>query len=512
MDSKEELSRTLSDIEARWKDITATPTPPRSLMNVIQYGLGDKKRGEVYVTRLLRYLLDPSEPHGMDTRFLKAFLDGFSDQFVFEEPVYDLSDVRVRDEVWIRMEKDDQDSDSSNDSDGTDGDSEDDSDGTTDEDDAEDDDMMPSGRVDLAIDKPGKWFLLIELKFSAEENNLAGEGLSQTEFYRDATHIDDTPKSDYENDHYYLYLHKSDADTAEDEQAFVNWTWENVTTEVVKPFINTEGASIPHRTFVQLNELQDDIKEFTDMTAEKPNTEEKVELYLDNYTVLNDLQQTFEARWTEFTGEWHSNLAAELDEYVDTEYEVDDGIIAVQLDAESTGETWYLRAKHKDWQPLFKHGWWKPVDKDQWEQGGLEGLPRKASGDTDTLRVLYVHRMDSNRDAAIENNTLIVNFRNAGANPKPFYDEFSKMADLRKHEILDALPDSAHWLGNKSNQFELRYDIPEPDPKTEAAPDDFFEAYTAALRDAFVELIVEHPEATKVLTEIYDNAVKKHMN
>lgn len=495
MRSEEDFSRQLRDIEEQWEQITATPTPPRSLMNVIEYGLGDKKRGEVYVTRLLRYLMDPSEPHGMDTRFLKAFLDEFANRFGFEEPLYDLSDVRVRNEVWIRMKADNQQSDSPGNTNG-----------------ADDEDTNPSGRVDLVVDKPGEWFVLIELKFSAEENNLAGEGLSQTEFYRSATHIEDIPKTDYENGNYYLYLHKSDADEAADDQEFVNWSWKSVTTDILQPFINTEGSSIPHRTFVQLNELQDDIKEFTDMTPDKPNAEEKVELYLDNYTVLNDLQQTFEDRWEEFTEEWHTTLVEELNEFVDADYEVDDGVIAAQLDDELTGDTWYFRATHKDWQPLFKHGWWKPADKDQWAQGKLEGVHQKVTGDTDTLRVLYVHRMDANRDAAIEDNTLIFTFRNAGANPKPFYDIFSDKIDSRKHEILDALPDSANWLGHKSNQFELRYEIPEPDPNNEAAPDDFFEAYTAALYTAFVDLVIEHPEVTNILTETYDEALTEHMN
>jgi len=155
MGSEEDLSRNLRDIEKRWKQITATPTPPRSLMNVIEYGLGDKKRGEVYVTRLLRYLLDPSEPHGMDTRLLKAFLETFADRFEFEESLYDLSNVRVRDEVWIRMETNSQQSVSS---DGTDN-----------------EDTIPSGRVDLVVDKPGEWFMLIELKVRVyPEDSTAG--------------------------------------------------------------------------------------------------------------------------------------------------------------------------------------------------------------------------------------------------------------------------------------------------------------------------------------------------
>lgn len=497
MGSEEELARQLRDIEERWNQITATPTPPRSLMNVIQYGLGDKKRGEVYVTRLLRYLLDPSEPHGLDTRFLKAFLDEIATNFGFEEPLYDLSDIRVRDEVWIRLDADDRRPTSEADFEET----------------AEADGDTPAGRVDLVIDKPGEWFLLVELKFSAEENNLAGEGLSQTEFYRTATHIGETPKAAYENGSYYIYLHTSDSNTAADKQQFVNWTWKAVTTDVIQPFINTEGPSVPHRTFVQLNELQDDIREFTDMTPHEPNVDEKVELYFEYYALLNDLQQSFESRWDEFTNQWHTNVAEALVEFTEATYEVDDGIVAVDLAGDRPNDTWYLRATHKDWQQLYKEGWWKPENEEQWNQDvhELESLYKKAA-EYDTLRIFYHHRMDTNRDAAIEDNTLIFTFRNAGANPKPFYDIYSENCDERADEILDALPESATWLGHKSNQFEVRYEIPEPDPNTDSAPDDFFEAYTATVRTAFVELVVENPGVTNILTEIYDEAVSEHMD
>ena len=488
MDS-EELSQTLQQIEQEWERITSAPTLPRSLMNVIEYGLGDKQRGEVYVTRLLRYLLDPAEPHGMEAQFLRAFLEGFDANSDFGEPHSDLSNVRVRDEVWIRMNNDSQ-------SDPTD-------------DAADEENSGPSGRVDIVIDRPGEWFILVELKFSAEENNLAGKGLSQTEFYKAGTHVGETAKSAYANGAHYLYLRKKDADDAAAD-AFMNWTWEDVVTGVLQPFITRAGPTIPHRTLVQLSELRDDIEKFTDMATDEPNTEEKVELYLDNYTLLNDLQQSFEKRWSEFTDQWHTRFAGTLDEFASTTDEVAEGILAVDLDTEDINDTWYLRAKHKDWQALYRDGWWKPEDKNTWKDSGLDGLPSKAAGDN-TIRILYVHRMHDNRDTAIEDNTLIFTFRNAGANPEPFYTEFSDAVNEQEEEIRALLPDSANWIGNKSNQFELRCDIPTPDPDDESAPDDFFEAYVVAVRIAFVELVVSNPELTAILTEIYDDSLDKHM-
>lgn len=492
MFSEEDFSPTLREVSDEWKELTSSPDPPRSMMNVIEYGLGEMRRGEVYMTRFLRYLMDPSEPHGLETEFLKVFLDGFASRFEFEEPTYDLSNVRVRNEVWTRHR----------------GETESDLVDTThhsEESEATD----TSGRIDLVVDEPGDWFFLIELKFSAEENNLAGSGLSQTEFYRAATHIGETPKTDYEGNGYYAFLHMEGTNPARSSE-FANWTWEDMTRDVLEPFITKIGPTIPHRTLVHLTDLRDDIKNFTGMTPDESQTYEKAELYLEHYPILNDLHKSFEAQWQAFTDQWNADLAQMLEDVIDRSYEVEEGIIAVSLDDSPIDSTWYLRAKHKDWQQIYKNGWYKPEHQEQWVAGELEHLHDKAP-DHNTFRIFFHHRMDTHRDTAIEDNTLIFTFRKAGANPTPFHGTFAEAFDDRQQELLDHLPDSVEWLGQKSDQFEVQYDIPDPDPETESAPDDFFEAYTAALRTAFIDLIVERPELISTITEIYTDAIEEHM-
>lgn len=493
MTAEEEVSPTLRKVTDKWKKLTSSPDPPRSMMNVIEYGLGDMRRGEVYLTRFLRYLMDSSEPHGLDNEFLKAFLDGFAARFEFDEPTYDLSNVRVRNEVWIRHRNGETKTDS----------------GWTAHHQEESEATDSTGRVDLVVDNPGNWFLLIELKFSAEENNLAGLGLSQTEFYKAATHISEMPKTDYEGNGYYGFLHVDGTDPARSNE-FANWTWENMTRDVLEPFITTIGPTLPHRTLVHLTELRDDIKNFTGMTADDSQTDEKAELYLEHYPILNDLHQSFETRWQTFTDQWNADLAKTVDDVIDGHYDVEEGIIAVDLDDSQTESTWYLRAKHKDWQQIYKNGWYKPEDHEQWSNDELENLHDK-SADHNTIRIFFHHRMDTYRDTAIEDNTLIFTFRNAGANPSPFHDTFDDAFDNRQGELLELLPNSTEWLGHKSDLFKVEYDIPDPDPETESGPDDFFEAYTAALRTAFLDLIVKRPELIATITEIYDEEVEAHM-
>lgn len=494
MDTERELTEQLCDISKEFERITSSPQTPRSLMNVIEYGLGDKRRGEVYVTRLLRYLMDSSEPHGMGSEFLRAFLDGFRTKFAFEEAIHDLSSVRVRNEVWIR------------DRTGSSSGSPIDAAGSSWELEEED----SSGRVDLVVDKPGDWFLLIELKFSAEENNLAGEGYSQTEFYRNATHIDETPKTDYKGSGYHLFVHKQGTDRARSAE-FANWTWSEITEDMLGPFTNDIGPTLPHRTLVHLHELRDDIETFIDMSPDNSHANEKVELYLEHYPTLNDLHQEFEERWADFSDQWNTRVASALDDQIESFHTVEDGIVAVETGRTDANGTWYLRAKHKDWQQFYRDGWFKPADREQWESSDLDRLHDKSQSH-DTFRIFYHHRMNTHRDVAIEDGILIVTFRNARANPKPFHDIFSEAFDAREAEILNLLPEGKELLGQKSDQFEVRFDIPDPDPEDESAPDDFFEAYTETVSAAFRELVLENPELTGILTEIYNESIDVHMN
>lgn len=239
MGAQSDLRSQLIEFEDKWRHITATPESPRTLMNVIEYTLGKQIRGEVYVTRLLRYLLDPEEPHGMGDEFLRAFLDelrahqrraGVEDR-VFSEDVYDLSDVDVDDQVGLGIGA-------------ADGNSRD-----------------SSGLVDIVVDAPNEWFALIELKFSATENNRFGDGPSQTEAYSRATHVGEQPKDEYESGGYYVYLHRQDTAVSAD-PAFTDWTWSSFIDHTLADFIATNGSRYPHRTVVQLQELQDDIRTF----------------------------------------------------------------------------------------------------------------------------------------------------------------------------------------------------------------------------------------------------------
>lgn len=79
-----------------------------------------------------------------------------------------------------------------------------------------DGEMVSSGFVDLTIQVPNEWFLLVELKFFAED--------TQTEFYRqEVTYFDGVSNAEYNSGASYLYLHQADRPDANGPE-YSNWT------------------------------------------------------------------------------------------------------------------------------------------------------------------------------------------------------------------------------------------------------------------------------------------------
>jgi len=281
MSSKSDLKRELKALSHKWNGITDVPGTPRSVMSVIEYSLGSQRKAEIYTNRLLRYFLDPEEPHGMGDDFLRMFLDALHDGCGFDENSYDLSNVEVDDQVQLQR--------------------------------ISDDETASAGYVDLVVESPNEWFLMVEIKFSAGENNLRGEGLSQTETYYEASHVDSVPKDDYESGGYYVYLHPRD-EPPSNEDEFTNWTWNELVEDVLNRLAAENSPRYPQRTASQLHEFADDIQEITGMTERQENEREKVELYLEHYNAIKDVTDTFDDRWEEFALSWGSQLAGRLAE------------------------------------------------------------------------------------------------------------------------------------------------------------------------------------------------------
>jgi hypothetical protein len=454
MTETDDFQQELETFTRRWEQLTADPETPRSLMDVIEYSLGTQKKAEVYINRLFTYFLNPEEPHRMNSEFLRVFLKGLPDTCGFEEDIFDLSDVIVDDQVRVTEQVDGE--------------------------------IVSSGFVDLVVQVPNEWFLLVELKFSAED--------TQTEFYRqDVTHIDGVPKNNYESGEYYLYLHQEDRPEAND-QEFSNWTWTAFVETVLTDFIVNNVPRYPQRTVVQLHEFADDIRSIAGMSDPTDNGNEKVELFLDHYEAITDVTATFEDQWETFSHNWPSRLADRL-------VTADRGSIRTENDYhvrfrcsnDSVGD-WWFRSTSSDWGMIFKHGWWRPTD-------NLTDILHERPDDRNDARIGFHHRLENNLEQALRDNTLTLYFRNMGANDQEFIDAVNDHFDAQADTIEDNLPDTASITGNNRNLISAEYDIA-PDEY-----DNFFAAYIAALEQGFTDLVTENPELVAILDDIYTDAV-----
>lgn len=435
----------------RYSALETVPETPRTLLDVIEHSLGTREKSEVYATRLLRYLLDPCEPHGLDDTLLRQFIEKLPEDCEFEEDKTDLSDVVVETEVQIDQAPNPEGTEISD----------------------------RTGYVDLVVSLPAEWFLMIEVKFYAGENNLTGDGLPQTVFYKAARRVGGAQKDSYESGEYYVYLHPSDTAQAA-EKEFESMAWSTVTSDILTPALTDHTPRLPQRTVNQLHEFTDDIEHLTGMSDESANRQEKIELYLDHHDAITDVQSTFENRWEEFTNEWGELLADTC--------------------SDALCDEWIFRDGTDDWAFLFKHDWWRDAET-------LEPLGR-ADTDNNTLRVGFLHRLEQNRDLAISENKLKFYFRNTPPNRHTktdetnFRDEFVANFDARRGAIENLLPENARLTGNMHNVIEATYDIPV------AEYDNYFQAYISALNTAFEEHVIENSKLVTALDDVYSETLE----
>ncbi|MFC4440252.1 MULTISPECIES: hypothetical protein [Natrialbaceae] len=119
----------------------------------------------------------------------------------------------------------------------------------------------------------------------------------------------------------------------------------------------------------------------------------------------------------------------------------------------------------------------------------------------DTVAVFIGNLVYCPRDLAVGEQTLKVYFRNMGANDQAFIDTFAGSFYENESVVDDLLPSSAEVTGNKRNMIEATYDIDVD------AYEGFFDAYVAALQDAFVDLVVENEELIATIDELYDESI-----
>lgn len=269
-----------------------------------------------------------------------------------------------------------------------------------------------------------------------------------------------------------MYLHPEDTASAVAND-FESLHWATVRADVLEPILAEHTPRLPQRTVNQLHEFRDDIASLTGMSEHAETQTEKIELYVDHYEAITDVQSTFEDRWAEFADEWGEMLADRCEKSVD------------------------------DWAYLYKRGWWR--DAETLAELGPNGT------DNDTLRVGFLHRLEHDREQAIADGELRFYFRNTPPNRHTeigetnFRDEFLANFEGRRDEGESALPDRDRetLTGNMHNLIEATYQIRVDEHE------EFFDAYSAALPRAFRDHALENEPLVTILDEIYAETLTK---
>lgn len=470
LDSREELV----ELDQAWSAIDDPAPQPRTILQIIEFSLGKQRRAEVYVTRLLAYLLYPQAPHGMGGEFLQAFLRGLPESCGFDEATHDVSDVRVKRQATVEI----------SDADAVD-------DGATEW------ELNPTrtGDVDLLIQLPNEWYLLIELKFSAPEGAVSKPMASQTEFYVLADTVDGSAKAGYDSGGYYLYLHEGDPATS---PQFSNWTWQDFIDDVVSEFVERNAPRFPQRTATQLRELVDDIRVITNMTDLDQADEAEIELYLEHVEAIEAVRDTFGRHWEMLTNNWGSRLADRLQNTgADAVLVEPEDVVGIAIDVADDSvedERWYFQQRQRDWSHVFKNGWWLQTDE--------EFTPVARRGPA-AIRIGFHHRMDRDRQLAVQEQTLRFHFRNMGSNDQEFIDAFHEAFKRRSDSIEKHLPQNSELTGEKRDLIVSTYQIDVDEHG------DFFEAYVAALQEAFESFIVDDRGALNHIEDAFQDAISE---
>lgn len=444
------IATELTKIQRRLAALPEAEEPPPTTLQVL--GRSTQERDW---QQFLVHFLTPDAPHGLDHAVLEHVLAALSDrddsEYVFSR--FDIDEIRIAQEV-----------------------------------------STSDGVPDVVMWVPDEWFICWELKLHA------AEGQDQTDRYVGVDSFDGIglDKADVPCDsHHYVFLAPESASSpAADEFVHISWEW---LAAELQSFLMESYDEYPARTTAQLKDFVDTIRSELTMTEYQENQQEMVELYVENYGVISDLEAAFEEEWSEFESTWGDRLAQSLAgaERIE-EADVPAEYAAVQVEMES-GERrqWTFRQGKSDWSWLFPRGWWTKLDENHPVQDATKP----------NARIGLVHRLDWHRTEAVRDHTLVVYLRNAPSGHDSFYNNFAARFSDAREEIEEAIDGTKFTItGNKSNLLRAEY------PINVDAHTDFFEAYVEALSQAVREAAVENPELVEKIDLLYETTVTEDVS
>lgn len=448
----ERLEHQLTEFKDGVNRLPETREPPPTTLQIIR-----NNQQERDWQRLLFHYLSPDRAHGLNHGFLTHVLSALAgrDDTEFSFSRLDLADVAVEQEA-----------------------------------------TLSNGRIpDAVIWASEDWFLCWELKVDAPE------GEDQTRDYVAAgsfRSIGLAKEAVPASRHHYVFLAPERTITPDSEDSppeapeFVPVSWEWVAS-TIQSFLSESHGEYPARTMSQLGTFAGTIRSELTMTDYQENQAEKVELYLDHYEEIAEVQQAFDEQWETFTGTWGKRLARALNTATTVEdAAVPDEYVSVELTLDNSDRRlWTFRQGHADWSWMFPQEWWTTLD-------DREPIFDPA---TPQARVGFLHRLDWNKDDTLRNHELKFYLRNAPSAHDPFYDGFARRFN-EDDDIPGLLPAETTRPGVKSNVLQGTYDI------NAEAHGGLLEGYITALAQAIEDHVVSNPTLVAKVDELHHRTVE----
>jgi hypothetical protein len=143
---------------------------------------------------------------------------------------------------------------------------------------------------------------------------------------------------------------------------------------------------------------------------------------------------------------------------------------------------------------MFKTGWWRHRD-------DFSNIYTMAQNKND-VRITLFHRLEQNRDLAVRDGVLELQLWHGTGNGDHFMRTFNDELTTQVEESDGDLPSSVSVAGSRGNPLTATYDIPIREQ------DDFFEAYVAALDDAFYDLVIENQALISIIDETFETSLE----
>lgn len=444
----EELKDRLYEFESKLEQLQRYNQLPPSTLHIL--GRNQKERDW---QRLLFHFLAPDRPHGLNRELLRHFLQALSDRegADFEFSYFDINDIHVETEVMISN----------------------------------------GGRVDAVIWVPEEWFICWELKLYSSESGYQTEHYVRADSFES---IDVEKQSEWMTGEYLYLAPKSAPDPQSEEFDLLSWGWVAAQLEA---FLLESHGRYPARTTAQIEDFIEAIRSELNMTDEQDTEPEKAELYFNYYDDIAEVRRSFERRWKELTDTWGTRLAERTEhaEITDTNAFRED-YVAVEVETEpGEREQWIFHQGH-DWAGITKYGWRR-------SKTDLSPVYRSSTEDEEeTYRIAFYHRLKQNQELAISDQTLELQLWHGTDSPDEFMIGFRDRLQAKIEDDGITQPSSLNINGSKGGPLSVRYDIPVEEY------DDFFEAYVATLRAAFLDLVVENPGVVSAVDEAFEESLE----